>query len=63
MLKCNKCSGRMFVDRLYSVAGHIETYCIMCGSRKFFHPPTESQEGTWLLQKEILRAKRTMSHL
>ena len=35
----------------------------MCGFRKMFNPPEQSQEGKWLLQKEILRAKRTMSHL
>ena len=34
-----------------------------CGERKFFHPPTESEEGRWLLAKEILRAKHTITKL
>ncbi len=63
MLRCTKCQGRMFVDRQYSTVNFLEVYCIMCGFRKMFNPPQESQEGKWLLQKEILRAKHTMSHL
>ena len=42
---------------------NLELYCILCGSRKFFHPPSNSQEGQWLLKKEQLRAKNTMSRL
>ena len=63
MLKCFKCNGRMFLDRQHSSVGHLETYCISCGERKFFHPPQESSEGRWLLKKEVLRAKATMSSL
>ncbi len=53
----------MFVDRQYSSASFLEIYCMTCGFRKMFNPPEQSQEGKWLLQKEILRAKHTMSHL
>jgi hypothetical protein len=34
-----------------------------CGLRTFFHPPIESEEGRWLLAKEILRAKNTITKL
>lgn len=61
MLKCIKCGGRMFIDRQYSSVNHIETYCIYCGSRKFFHPPLESAEGKWLLAIEIAKAKNTIA--
>ncbi len=53
----------MFVDRQYSKSDHLETYCLYCGSRKFFHPPSESAEGKWLLEKEKSLAKSTMSPL
>jgi hypothetical protein len=63
MLFCNKCSGRVFIDRQYTALDHIETFCTMCGHRKFYHPPTESQEGKWLLLKEKSRAKNTITSL
>ena len=63
MISCQKCKGRMFIDRQYTEINNLELYCITCGSRKFFHPPNNSQEGRWLLKKEQLRAKNTMSHL
>lgn len=63
MLKCKKCKARMFIDRSFSSKDHLETYCITCGTRVFFHPPLESIEGQWLLKKEVLRAKATISPL
>ena len=63
MLVCDKCKRNMFVDRQYTSAGHLETYCMYCGFRKFFHPPEDSKEGLWLLKKERLRAKATISNL
>jgi DNA-directed RNA polymerase subunit RPC12/RpoP len=63
MLKCEKCKSRMFVDRQYSSSTHLETYCIMCGHRRFFNPPQNSSEGRWLLEKEASRAKATITHL
>ena len=53
----------MFLDRQYSTVGHLETYCISCGSRNFYNQPENSAEGSWLLKKEVLRAKATMSSL
>jgi len=41
----------------------METYCMVCGSRSFFHPPTESEQGRWLLAKELFRAKYTITPL
>jgi hypothetical protein len=63
MISCKKCKGRIFVDRQYSSLQHLETYCVVCGKRKFFHPPTESEEGKWLLEKELFRAKFTITKL
>ena len=63
MIKCSKCKSRMFVDRQFSRPEHLEVFCLTCGTRKFYNPPSASSEGTWLLQKEILKAKNTISHL
>lgn len=60
---CAKCNGRVFVDRQYSSSIHLETFCIMCGSRKFFHPPEQTSEGRWLLEKERLLAKSIITTL
>lgn len=63
MINCTRCNGRMFIDRQYTEVNNLELYCIICGSRKFFHPPSNSQEGKCLLKREQLRAKATMSSL
>lgn len=63
MLICHKCKKKMMVDRQYTTSGHLETYCLYCGTRKFFHPPEDSEEGRWLLKREQLRAKVTISSL
>lgn len=63
MQKCSRCKGKLLIDRQYSSLSHLEIFCINCGFRKFFHPPTESAEGTWLLKREVLRAKATISPL
>lgn len=62
-MKCLRCNGKVLVDRQYSTKEHLEVYCIVCGKRKFYHPPDSSKEGSWILQQEILRAKTTISHL
>jgi len=36
---------------------------MLCGNRKFFNPPNDSLEGKWLLKKEALKAKATISPL
>jgi phage FluMu protein Com len=63
MIRCKKCLKKMLIDRVYSSVSHIEIYCLVCGSRKFFHPPSDSEEGRWLLKKEQERAKNTISPL
>lgn len=63
MIICNKCKGRMFVDRQYNTNEHLEIFCVLCGSRTFFHPPSESEQGRWILQKEKFKAKNTITNL
>ena len=63
MLNCKKCKGRVFVDRQFNSVMHIETYCVRCGDRKFYHPPQDTTEGRWLLLNEKFRAKNTITSL
>jgi len=48
---CKKCSGRVFVDRVFSQKLHTELYCIMCGKRWMVNKETSSF-GKWLENKE-----------
>jgi hypothetical protein len=62
MLICKKCKGRVFVDRTFSADNHIETFCIICGSRKFYHNwGADDLEAQWLLAAEKKRAAATIS--
>lgn len=64
MLRCEKCGGRVFVDRMYNAENHIETFCLICGKRKFHHNwNEEDRKAQWLLEIEKARAKLTISQL
>jgi len=56
MMKCKKCNGRVFVDRVFSQKLHIELFCIMCGKRWMVNKDTSSL-GKWLEQREKLQLK------
>ena len=32
-LFCDKCDGRVFIDRAYCFQGNVELFCITCGKR------------------------------
>lgn len=53
---CGKCSGRVFVDRVFSQKLHMELFCIMCGKRWMINKETSSF-GRWLDQKESANQK------
>lgn len=48
---CMKCSGRVFIDRVFSQKLHTELFCIMCGKRWMINKET-SRFGKWLERKE-----------
>ena len=52
-MKCNKCRGRMFVDRTFTENRNYEVFCIICGDRKFISKNTEL--GKWIHKKETQR--------
>lgn len=37
-LKCGKCAGKVFVDTTFMENRNYETFCIICGERKFVGP-------------------------
>ncbi len=56
MMKCKKCNGRVFVDRVFSQKLHVELFCIMCGKRWMINKDTSSL-GQWLEKREKLQLK------
>jgi hypothetical protein len=52
---CNKCSGKVFVDRIFSEKKHLELFCIMCGKR-WMLDKEKSKFAAWLLTKELAHA-------
>lgn len=53
-MKCRKCNGRVFLDRIFTENKNFETYCILCGHREFISKDTEF--GKWLTKQEIALA-------
>lgn len=39
-MKCRRCEGRMFLDRVFSDNKNFEMYCLLCGDRKFIGKAT-----------------------
>ena len=52
-MKCRKCTGRVFLDRVFSDNKNFETSCILCGDRRFISKETEF--GQWLAKREQAR--------
>jgi len=50
-MTCKKCSGRIFVDRMFEQNLRIELFCIMCGKRWFIKKDS-SGFAQWLAKKE-----------
>lgn len=53
-MRCNKCGGKVFIDRVLSQLDYIECSCICCGKRWVFSK-TKSATGRWLNQIEQRR--------
>jgi hypothetical protein len=62
MLNCKKCKGRMFLDRAFSQHNHLETFCIRCGARKFYHNFDKvNGEAARLWRMEQMRMEASIS--
>jgi hypothetical protein len=53
---CAKCSGRVFVDRVFSQKLHVELFCILCGKRWMINKET-NRFGRWLEKQDREYAK------
>ncbi len=51
MLKCGKCSGRVFLDRVYFNYGHLELFCIICGKRWEAHKDSDEAKVFQRIEK------------
>jgi hypothetical protein len=49
---CKKCSGRVFVDRVYSQNLRIEFFCVLCGKRWMIR--RDNEFASWVAEKEKL---------
>lgn len=58
MMKCQKCSGRVFVDRVFSQKLHTELFCLLCGKRWMVNKET-SAFGKWLEKTDTDYAKNS----
>lgn len=54
-MQCKKCTGKVFVDRIFSEKRHLELFCIMCGKR-WMLDKEKSRFAAWLLNQEIAHA-------
>ena len=50
-MTCKRCSGRVFVDRVYSQNLRIELFCSMCGKRWMVRRDL-NRFGAWLAKQE-----------
>jgi DNA-directed RNA polymerase subunit M/transcription elongation factor TFIIS len=64
MIKCTKCGGKMFVDRVFTSHDHLELYCLKCGKRDMYHNPQKyGKKIQWIIEKEREIAKKNGNHL
>ena len=64
MIKCTKCKGKMFVDRVFLSYDHLELYCLLCGKRDIYHNVERfGTKITWIMDLEKQRARRMGSIL
>jgi hypothetical protein len=64
MIKCSKCFGKMFVDRVFLSKEYLELYCIICGKREMYqHPENGSKKEKWIMRLEKARLKKNGNSL
>lgn len=49
-ITCSKCSGRVFLDRVFSDNKNFELFCVICGDRKFINK--DSKIGELIYESE-----------
>ena len=56
MMSCQRCGGRVFIDRVFSQKLHMELFCILCGKRWMINKDMNAF-GRWLEKKDIEHGK------
>jgi hypothetical protein len=56
MMTCQRCKGRVFIDRVFSQKLHMELFCVMCGKRWMINKET-NKLAKWLEKMEEKYAK------
>jgi hypothetical protein len=59
MMKCQRCKGRVFIDRVFSQKLHIELFCILCGKRWMINKELNAF-AKWLDQNDREHAKKLL---
>ncbi len=60
-MNCKRCTGRVFLDRIFSDNKNYETSCLICGDRRFIEK--DSELGKWLAKKELaLQQRGVLAH-
>lgn len=55
-MTCKNCTGRVFIDRVFSQKLHIELFCILCGKRWMINKET-NRLAKWLEEQENAHQK------
>ena len=64
MIKCTKCGGKMFVDRVFKSHDNLELYFLKCVKRDMYHNPQKyGKKIQWIIEKEREIAKKNGNHL
>jgi hypothetical protein len=56
-MKCERCEGRLFLDRVFTDNMSFEVACLHCGDRKFISK--KSEMGMWLAKREMVMDAET----
>ena len=55
-MKCKRCSGRVFIDRVFTSETRSELFCLMCGKRWMVRND-KNGFAQWLYKREKEMAK------
>ena len=58
MMHCQRCNGRVFIDRVFSQKLHMELFCLLCGRRWMINKDSNAF-GQWLEKNDRDFKKRS----
>ena len=60
-MKCRRCRGRVFLDRVFTDNKNFEMYCILCGAREFVSKSSELGKRLEKMESERMVARSLAS--